>query len=457
MTIANVVQQQRWRGLENRNVSAAAAKVALDVANRLRQPAEVEAAVLQAKLQSKLPNGGPSWAPYGLAQGYAGLSLLFEQLDRCYPGEGWHSVAHQYLEIAAHGAAIQTNLIASAFGGLGGLAFATWYLSRSAARYQNLLETLDRNLITRVKATIANLRDFHGGVAVNVFDVVSGLSGLGAYLLCRLDLKEPKSTVIDLIHFLIELSEEEAGLPRWHTPPHLSSQDDFMLQQFPNGYLNCGLAHGIPGPLAVLSLAHLAGVRCEGLEDAIDRLATWLASHRLDDEWGENWPTGVGLSSPEEPDGRVAPVGRSPRAQAGWCYGSPGVSRSLYLAGIALQRAEFRDLALGAIQAVLRRPARARLITSPTFCHGVCGLLQIVMRFGNDTDSTTINAGAEILTKQLLDLYEPKSLLGFRSIELEGNRVDQPGLLDGATGVALVLIAAAYDLEPGWDRIFLLS
>ena len=456
MIFDNIVQQ-RWRGLDDKRVSAAALKVALDVANRLRQPAEVEAAVLQAKLQSKLPDGGPSWAPYGLAQGYAGLSLLFEQLDRCYPGEGWHSPAHHYLEIAAHGAAIQTNLISSAFGGLGGLAFASWYLSRSGARYRNLLATVDRTLITRLNATIANPHGRYGGMAVNVFDVVSGLSGLAGYLLCRLDVKEAESAHMDLIRFLIELSQEEAGLPRWHTPPHLSSQDDFMLQQFPNGYLNCGLAHGIPGPLAALSLAHLAGIRCEGLEDAIDRLASWLASHRLDDEWGENWPAGVGLAPREEPDGPVAPVDRSPRAQAGWCYGSPGVSRSLYLAGVALQKAEFRDLAVGAIEAVLRRPPRARLISSPTFCHGICGLLQIVMRFGNDTDSTTINGGAEILAKQLLDLYEPDSLLGFRSIELGGNCVDQPGLLDGAAGVALVLIAAACDREPGWDRVFLLS
>jgi hypothetical protein len=35
--------------------------------------------------------------------------------------------------------------------------------------------------------------------------------------------------------------------------------------------------------------------------------------------------------------------------------------------------------------------------------------------------------------------------------------VDRPGVLDGAAGVAMVLLAAAVDVEPDWDRLFLLA
>jgi lantibiotic modifying enzyme len=344
-----------------------------------------------------------------------------------------------------------------AFGGLSGLAFVAWYLSRSGTRYQRLLATLDHNLIHKLKPMITHLTAQREGVAVNAFDVISGVSGVAVYLLNRLESAEVESTLNELVRSLVELSHEESGLPRWHTPPHLSSRDDFMLQQFPNGYLNCGLAHGIPGPLAVLALAYLAGVRCDGLEDAIDCLASWLDGHRLDDGWGINYPAGVGLMPPGDPAGRIAPVNASPRAQAGWCYGSPGVARALYFAGLALGRQEYCDLAVGAIEAVMRRPVAARIIDSPTFCHGVAGLLEIVLRFANDTGAPTLQAAAESLTEQLLSLHEPHSLLGFRSIELEGKRVDQPGLLDGAPGVALVLLSASCEIEPGWDRIFLLS
>lgn len=456
MAIAAKSATGEWRALPEEGIRAAASRVAREVANRLRRPEQVEAAVLEAKLQSE--KGVPQWSAHSLAQGYAGVALLFEQLDRCFPDDGWGTTAHQYLEIAAHGVATYPRLTPSLFAGLGGVAFSAWYLSRQGTRYQRLLATLDRSLISMVKPLIADLHGCRNGAGSEVFDVISGLSGAGVYLLARGESAEAQEILVPLIRVLIELSEESDGMPNWHTPASLSSPEDFMLKLFPSGYLNCGLAHGIPGPLAMLSLARMAGVNCEGIDEAIERLAGWLANHRLDDEWGINWPAGVGLLAEGEGAGRIAATHASPTAQAGWCYGSPGVARSLYLAGIALQKPAYCKLATRSIEDVLRRPFEARKIGSPTFCHGVAGLLQIVMRFANDTACPSIQAGAAALTAELLRQYEPQSLLGFRSLGPGGNRVDQPGLLDGAPGVALVLLAAASgDGEPGWDRMFLLS
>ena len=95
---------------------------------------------------------------------------------------------------------------------------------------------------------------------------------------------------------------------------------------------------------------------------------------------------------------------------------------------------------------------------SPTFCHGVSGLLQITMRFAHDTGSPTLRAGAGELGRQLLSHYDPASRSASRASRLQNTRIDQPGLtLDGAAGVPLVALAAAEDVEPAWDRIFLLS
>ena len=106
------------------------------------------------------------------------------------------------------------------------------------------------------------------------------------------------------------------------------------------------------------------------------------------------------------------------------------------------------------MEAVLRRPLPMRGIELPTFCHGVAGLLYIVLRFAHDTGSPTMKAGAVALIEQIIGLHEPESLLGFRSIEYAGKRVDQPGLLDGAPGVALVLLAAACSVEPQMGSYF---
>ena len=81
----------------------------------------------------------------------------------------------------------------------------------------------------------------------------------------------------------------------------------------------------------------------------------------------------------------------------------------------------------------------------------------MTLRFAHDTGLPVFTEAASELTEQLLAMYDPERALGFCSIEPGGNLVDQPGLLDGAPGVALVLLAASSNVEPAWDRLFLLS
>ena len=109
------------------------------------------------------------------------------------------------------------------------------------------------------------------------------------------------------------------------------------------------------------------------------------------------------------------------------------------------------------MEAVFRRPIAVRGIDSPTFCHGIAGLLAITMRFANETGSAVFRDECQKLTEQILSMFQRDSRLGFRNLEYGGNQTDQPGFIEGASGVAAVLLAAATGIEPGWDRVFLLS
>ncbi len=422
-----------------------AAQRARLVAARLHRPVQVEAAVAVAEQQSTVPQA-VYWVPYSVAQGWAGLAVMCGYLDACFPDEEWDRVGHTYLTLAAQGAAETAYLPPGLWAGLSGLAFAAGYLSQQGTRYRRLLATLDEALFPQAITQATNLARQRQGVAVSQYDLISGLAGMGSYLLTRQDESAAQAALQEVVASLVALAGDEAGLPHWHSPASLL--DEYMVQSYPNGNLNCGLAHGIPGPLAVLALAYRAGVAVPGLPAAIDRIAAWLAGHYLEDAWGVNWPTGVPLDAPERA------VGYS---RSAWCYGGPGVARSLWLAGTALDHPGYQALGIAAMEAVYRRPIAERRIDSPTFCHGVAGLLQITLRFAHDTGLPQFREAAQALTTQLLALAEPDTLLGYRSIEKEGRRVDQPGLLDGAPGVALVLLAAATGVEPAWDRLFLLS
>jgi lantibiotic modifying enzyme len=436
-----------WRSVVQGDLRTMAQKVAVEIAARLRDPERVLTIAALAMEQSRT-EFKQRWSPLNVAYGDAGLALFFGQMDRCFPNQSWDRVAHTY--IANAGRALEavptSRLYPAMIGGLAGLCFTTHYLSRDRMRYGRLLATLDELLTERVIASLPPLEPFLG-VGFSDYDQISGPAGIGAYLLLRNDLPHINRTLDIILDRLLFLSEWQDGHLRFFIPPNLHPTSQH-LEQRPHGATNCGLAHGVPGPLAFLSLAHLSGIERPGLCAAIRCLADWVAAQRFDDEWGINWPSSV---PPDERERSFTPT------RAAWCYGSPGVARALWLAGQALKDSELQALAVEAVRAVRRRPIDVRAIPAPIICHGVAGLLQIVLRFANDTSAPDLAAMAEELTQELLEMYDPALLVGFQNIEPRGQWMDDPGLLNGAAGVALVLLAAATDTTPLWDRMFLLS
>ena len=140
----------------------------------------------------------------------------------------------------------------------------------------------------------------------------------------------------------------------------------------------------------------------DGIEEAIHRVAVWLVQHHLDDQWGINWPTAVRV----EDNGKASTESALPfePSRTAWCYGSPGLARSLWLAGKALDNTQYCELAIAAMEATYRRPLDARRIDSPTFCHGVAGLMQITLRFAHDTKLPQFTQAAQALGEQLFSL-----------------------------------------------------
>jgi hypothetical protein len=394
------------------------------------------------------------WHAPALAQGDAGLALTCAYLDACFPGKQWDRTGHCYLASAAEAAETSQENSTGLFSGLAGLAFAAWALSRGGIRYGRLLSTLDEVLLPQLTIQAERLARVMGeGVGFGKFDAISGVAGAGAILLRRLEVPAISKTLTTICESLIALTSADVKPPRWWTPAALMGNED-TAALYPHGNLNCGLAHGIPGVLAFMSLAMSNGIRVPDAERAIEQVANWLIAYKVEDAWGVNWPYAVPLADNGLPEPPSQALGGS---RSGWCYGAPGVARALWLAGVARDRADWRDLAVEAMAATYRRPMAARQIDSPTLCHGVSGLLAITLRFANETGHSMFAEAAGDLTEWLLAAFESETLVGFRNWEPGGTRVDQPGLLEGAAGVLLALLAASTDVEPTWDRAFLLA
>ena len=430
--------------------------VAGQVAVRAADPQTVATAA--AAVDHTSPYAGLlTWRPASLAQGHAGLAVLCSALDAVHPGAGWDRAGHHHLAAAAARVSPHDG---SLFSGLAGVGFAATLLAAGRPRYERLLGQLDTALDPLLEGALSRL-GAEPGCRVSEFDLVSGLTGTGVYLLTRLQagtsqLAGPEAMLRRLLGGLIELTAGSGHPRRWHTPADLASGP--LRREFPLGLHNCGLAHGLPGPLALLSLALLSGVRLPGARDAIHSSAGWLIRHQTGTEQEPDWPDGVALDALEPPSAATEHVpGRS-----AWCYGAPGVARSLWLAGLAAGEPGWRDLAARTIRAVAARPSPAWGTTTPGFCHGEAGLLRLLQRFAIDLDDPVVASASRRLAAELAAEFDPDSLLGVRGVDPDGVPVDQPGLLDGAAGVALALLGLPETgpaMSPGlaWDRMFLLA
>lgn len=425
------------------------------LAMRLADSSIISRAIETAKWQTRYPNS-IYWLPHSIAQGDAGLALMFGHLDLCFPTEGWDRHAHDALQRACKAV---KNCSAGIYAGLSGLAYTALYLSKNGVRYKKLISDADSFLLPLINENCNQFLSEEGYTSVDVWDIISGLSGTARYLIVRKNTPGFRQVLDKVLQCLVALTEDVNGLPRWFTPPELSPGEN-MKKMYPQGSLNCGMAHGIPGPLAALSLAKFNSVEIDGQETSIRKIADWLLTNRLNDKYGINWPAAIAVRNVGTKDtpAYIQTVESLYPSHTGWCYGPSGVALALWVAGKTLNDKCYKDKAIEVMRAVFARPVSERKLSNPGLCHGFAGQMQIAMRFAHNTGLQEFADEARTLAHLLLDkYYDPNTLLGFQAQESSGNKIDQAGLLDGTPGIILALLAAATDVEPKWDNIFMLS
>ena len=423
-----------------RDQAAAAAAV---VCGRLRDVDRVESAARLAAEQRG--NGSRSHAVgWGLTQGWAGIAVLFEHADRCRPGEGWEDEARAALGRAAAAAAASPSALPPGLAtGWAGIAFASAFLARDGQRYgrwrRELLPFVERAALALAGSVT------RGGDSwpFAEFDEISGLAGMAA----ALSQEGPGRALAAVADALVAGTLRGGSGPPWPTARE-QIRDEGLLARYPGGLVNLGMAHGLAGVVAALALAVRVGVAGPDGEAALGVVAGWLAGQV---GWVDGKPVLPSFRSLGEGDGPMLP------GRTAWCYGPPGAARALALAGSALGRPELAELGTELLLASLDQPAEVSWLNSATFCHGLAGVLHIAARMAEASTDRRLVGVVPQLCARLVDAFEPDSLLGFRTRDSDGRRVDSPALLDGAAGVALVLLSLAHEPAPGWDRAFLLS
>ncbi|MFI6845072.1 lanthionine synthetase C family protein [Kitasatospora sp. NBC_00085] len=472
-----------------------AAEVVAAVAGRLADPETVRRiATAPGNLdsyQGLAPR--PPWEPQSLIEGFPGVALLHAELGRTDPGARVRAHAH----LAAAGAQPWSSQRPTGlYGGPAALAFAARAAAHGPSDYATLLTGLDQVVLTRTQALLAGThalldrtRALPGGTQalpgdgaegpgpaatgvqpvtpvppvppvpseavpheVAPYEVLGGLSGLGRYLLACLP--DHRAALEGTLRCLVRLSEpvrvHGADLPGWWAAAGPADRPAGHRQAGFRGHVGLGMAHGVAGPLALLALAGLHGVRVPGTQQAAERMAEWLLAWREEDGTGTFWPSTVTLN--EQLTGRLD---HRPRPRAGWCHGSAGIARALHLAGRAFGRPAWSQAALEAHTAALLRALGAQPMDNSGLCHGWAGLLRTTQLLIRDTATPARHGRPDIQSDSRPDSYldvladavvrrfRPETPFGY-ALRAPGEAhlaADRAGFLEGAAGTALALHA----------------
>ncbi|MGH3929681.1 MAG: lanthionine synthetase C family protein, partial [Pseudonocardiaceae bacterium] len=350
----------------------------------LDQPdAHAAAAAIADRLACPLPTPSHAEHPHSLGNGAAEVALL--HIERAATGLcGWDT-AHTWLAAAADGD-ISAGPNATLFFGAPALAFALHAAADRPGKYERALCALDASVttVTRRRLDQAHARIDRGDrPALAEFDLINGLTGLGAHLLRR----DPSGDLVrQVLAYLVRLTEPlgAEGLPGWWTDLAPTGRRSTHL---PGGHGNFGMAHGISGPLALLSLAMRRGIVAEGQAAAVQRICSWLDAWRQKHETGPWWPETITLE-----ETRLGRVKQTRPMRPSWCYGTSGLARAQQLAGLAIGDTDRQRMAEQALIGCLTDPDQLRRITDSSLCHGSAGLFQTAWRIAADAHAPELTA-----------------------------------------------------------------
>lgn len=369
----------------------------------------------------------------GIADGDAGLALFYSHRATAFEDA---EAAGRAIECCLRAYESMTPL--AGIGLLSGLSGIAWTLDHVA-------DVEGDDPAAAVDGALAELlaRDAWPGP----FDLVSGLAGLGVYLLDRRSHERARAAVEDLLRHLETLATTDDAGTRWLTRAELLAPARRAIA--PHGHYDVGLAHGTPGVIALLGRACAAGIGGATARSLLSGAVSWLLAQQLRDE-DARYPTWIAPGSDFAGPARSA-----------WCYGDPGVAAALWIAAQGAGEPAWEHKAHELARLAAARPAARTGVINPGLCHGAFGLAHLFNRFYQASGDAIFADAARDWIERGLRMRRPgQEVAGFArydpdAADADAQWVADPGLLTGAAGIGLALIAALAPLEPTWDRLLL--
>ena len=368
----------------------------------------------------------------GLIGGHAGYALFFEVAARALDAR-WLDFAALSLQRATALFARKTRPSRGLHAGLAGLGWAAAHLSR---RYPDLdVEELCVSVDEAVEHELERTPYPHP------CDIRDGLAGMGLYAAERMPHPEGRRLLERAVALTESLAERTPEGVTWSMPRgywFLHGEE----ASFPQGLYTMGVAHGIPGALSLLSVAHALGVSREKTQPLLEAGFEWVARRAAP---GHPQFPHYFHGNEHVPDGRFS-----------WCVGNPGITCALWWAARTWGHAEWEARTLEWAARVAHEALDRTPTHSANLCCGTAGTAHAFVRLYQATGLPIFEEAAVRWVKHTLALRQPGQGPGGYCFE-QDPQSPIANVQFGAAGIAMMLLAAASDQAPDWDRTFLFS
>ena len=372
--------------------------------------------------------------------------LIIGQAIGCFKDRrDWDELVYIYLKKLNNEHIFKHNIDLSYSNGLTFISSILHFYSKQTGFYRNFLNGFDEYILHCIEKRIEILLNSDGKIHTRDFDAISGMAGIVQYLFL-LDNQDTISLLNMIADYLTSITQckyyKGKIIPGWYVPA-----DDHLTRlsrdNYPEGHINYGLAHGITGVLASLIKLGQNGINECKVNEAINSILIEMDKVKYTSDNGIVYYPGMlevnKYINEQYHDNK--------NYRMSWCYGSISMLYILYRAYQYLGNNQMCDQVLREIELIASAGEKYWYLESPIICHGYAGTAHIFKKVYDITKSSKIQAALTVLINNILNVYNSNYLYGFRDVHYRFSKdkeykiyEDKNTFLEGATGIISVLL-----------------
>ncbi len=291
------------------------------------------------------------------------------------------------------------------------------------------------------------LIELNNQIKLNHYDFLHGALGISFYFIFKANnTKNSKYAQIisELIDWLSESSINES-----YGEYHITKWMSYDITKQKNIF-NISMSHGMSSILVLLTkiINICKSNEKKKVEFLIEGVVNYITTQNIDfNIYGSHFPSYSIESEITIKKSRLA-----------WCYGDLGIACAIWQAGKALNKLEWQNIAKRVLlDAANRTNLDVEFVTDAGLCHGTAGIAHIFNRMYCNIGDSKLKIAHDFWVNETLKMSKFKDgLAGYKAIN--GNEyINDSSLLEGISGIGLMLLSSISDNVSNWDECLLLN